>query len=236
MQTLAEWKSSPEFTKIKSGTLGQLFEERFFRDPLRSTYNDPTVMYAPADGIVLYAQTDVGPTDAICNVKGKKFTPQDLLCDYEYRYPSLVVGIFMTQYDVHVNRVPARGYLNKVKATPYLFTPKISMVFEEKDIMEGEPDPRDMAYLFKNERRISEIYCPIIRGNYYIVQVADKDVDEIVNWGEGEFFEQGERFGQIRTGSQVDLLIPLMNRRQFELLVGPNQHVEGGIDAIVRIK
>jgi phosphatidylserine decarboxylase len=198
-------------------------------------YNDPTVFYSPADGIILYAHEEVRPTEPIVEIKGRNFTVRDILADHRYEYPSIVIGIFMTQYDVHVNRVPTRGFLNQCRSTPYLHTPNVSMVLEEQDILEGHPEQADMGYLFQNEKCVSQVYCPDIRGCYYIIQIAEKDVNVIQNWGEGEFFQQGDRYGQVRWGSQVDLVIPLMERVQYEVLAQERTHVEGGVDALIKI-
>jgi phosphatidylserine decarboxylase len=65
--------------------------------------------------------------------------------------------------------------------------------------------------------------------------VADKDVDVILNWGKGRHLMQGDRFGQIRFGSQCDLCLPLRDHLEYEILVKPLDHVEAGIDPIVRV-
>ena len=46
---------------------------------------------------------------------------------------------------------------------------------------------------------------------------------------------QNRRFSQIRYGSQVDLIIPLSKRFEFEPLQKPLMHVEAGIDPLVHI-
>lgn len=236
MQTISDWLKSPEVKKLKAMNDGDFYGTFFNRDPMRAIYVDYSVFYSPADGVILYAKDEVMPTESIIEVKGRNFTVQDLLSDYNYRYPSLVIGIFMTKYSVHVNRSPTRGFINQIRTTPFLCTPNISMVMEENDILDKKPDPKDMGYLFHNERCVSEVYCPDIRGNYFIVQVAEKDVNEIVNWGEGEFFQQAERFGLLRFGSQVDLVIPLTGRVDYESLIPEKMVVEAGIDALVKIK
>jgi phosphatidylserine decarboxylase len=236
MTTLEEWRSSPEVKKLKQAGPGQLFSKSFFRDPMRAIYTQPDKFLSPADGIILYAHEEIRPTDAILDVKGRNFTVQDLIDDYNFEPTCLVIGIFMTQYDVHVNRLPTKGYFNHSHRTPYLFTPKISMIFEEQDIMQGNPKADDMEYLFKNERRVSQVYNPDIRGFYYIIQVAERDVDEIVNWADdGDYYTQGERFGIVRSGSQVDLIVPLTGRKKYELLVEEKMHVEAGTDSLVKI-
>jgi phosphatidylserine decarboxylase len=67
------------------------------------------------------------------------------------------------------------------------------------------------------------------------VQIAERDVDEIANWGL-EHQMQGERYGMVRFGSQVDLVIPLKpNEDRFCILAKVNHHVEAGVDALVEI-
>ena len=69
-----------------------------------------------------------------------------------------------------------------------------------------------------------------------MVQVAERDVDEIANWGY-EHQCQGERFGIVRFGSQVDLVIPLKpNEDRYEILAKVNYHVVAGVDPIVRVR
>lgn len=236
MIPLKQWLASPEIQKIKSENAGTRFSRTFFRDPIRRIYLDPTAFYAPADGVVLYAYPEVKPDEAIVEIKGRKFTPRDALDDQNYNHKSLVVGIFMTEYDVHVNRVPTSGYLSEVHRTPYLFTMNISMKLEQDDITDmGGPKPEDMGYLFPNERCIMGMYAPKIGSRYYLIQIAERDVDEILNW-DYEHYVQGERYGLVRFGSQVDLIIPLDGENEYELLVEKNYHVEAGIDPIVRVK
>lgn len=235
MQTLKEWLSSPELKELKALTPGELYTKAFFRDPLRPIYIDPTVFYAPADGVVLYAQ-EVQPGEPILNIKGKPYTLQDALDDPKYNHPSLVVGIFMTQYSVHVNRVPTSGYVVEQHRTPYLFTPNFSMKLEEEELIDdGHSDPEDAEYLFANERCIVSVYAPKLKTHYYMIQIAERDVDSILNFGDREHYCQGERYGQVRFGSQVDFILPLKKDHPFRLAVKKHDVVEAGKDPIVRI-
>jgi len=72
---------------------------------------------------------------------------------------------------------------------------------------------------------------------YYILQIADYDVDCVIPFElkQNQPFDQGERFSQIRYGSQVDLVIPLSPRFQFTPTQSEHMHVEGGVDTLVRI-
>jgi phosphatidylserine decarboxylase len=232
----SEWLKSEEVKGLRDMPIGKLVSKEFFRDPLRPVYIDPTVLYAPADGIVLYAYDDIGPDEAVVEIKGKKFTVRDALDDKAYEPRSLVVGIFMTIYDVHINRLPTGGCITAEHRTPYLFTPNISMEFEEEDIVKkAMPEEKDLSYLFCNERKIVSVYNPKIKIKYYLVQIAEKDVDVILNWGMGKDHTQGDRYGEVRYGSQVDLIIPLTGKTKYEMLAKKNYHVQAGVDAIVRI-
>ena len=238
MQPLKEWIKSPEVQRIKNENAGNRFGVEFFRDPLRPVFLNPEVFYAPADGIILYAHSRVKCDEAIVVVKGRKFTPRDLLDDKNFNQDSLIIGTYMTEFDVHVNRCPTSGYLTEVHKTPYLFTHNFSMMLEQEDLMRGKGShPEDMGYLFPNERCIVRVYAPKIKSSYYIVQIAERDVDEIANWGY-EHQTQGERYGIVRFGSQVDIVIPLTKEDdgKYEIIAKENYHVTAGVDPLIRIK
>lgn len=238
MQTLEKWLSSKEVKELQKKPITELLTKEFFRDPFRPLHYNPNVFLSPADGIVLYTYPKIGPTDKIVEIKGEKFTVQDLLYDTDYKQNSLVIGIFMTVLDVHINRIPIDSYMSEIVETPFIFTHNTSMFFFEQDLLNKLKINKDnLKYLFKNEKLVSTIYCPRIKEKYYIIQIADKDVNCIVNWGEGDYFQQGERFGMIRWGSQVDIVIPLTEKSpKYEILVKPYQHIKGGLDKIIQIK
>jgi phosphatidylserine decarboxylase len=142
----------------------------------------------------------------------------------------------MTAKDCHVNRAPTSGYIKEERRTPFLFSPNVSMLSEENDLLdEAEIDVGDLSYLFCNEKRITSIYNPRIKDKYYIIQIAERDVDVIVAWYHQGHIEQGSRFGQIRFGSQVDIVLPLTGKNKYEIIAKRGYHVEAGIDKIVRI-
>ena len=236
MLPLKEWLASDEIKKIKSEKLGDRYSREFFRDPFRPICIRPEMFLAPADGVILYAHPRVKPDEPIVVVKGRKMTPKDLLDDKELSQDCLVIGTYMTEYDVHVNRCPTAGYLTEVHKTPYLFTHCFSMLLEQEEILSGRGSNQpDMGYLFPNERCIVRTYAPKVGCSYYTVQIAERDVDEIANWGL-EHQMQGERYGMVRFGSQVDLVIPLKpNEDRFKILAKVNHHVVAGVDALVEV-
>ena len=232
---LREWLKSDEVKRLMAVPPNDLLTKEFFRDPLRPLHFDPDLMYAFADGIVLYVEPNVKPDDWL-EIKGKQFTLKELIHDEHYNEESLVVGIFMTSYDVHVNRVPASSYYLEDRTTNTIVTHNISMLVIEHDLFdELKFDKKDMGYLHTNERKTSVFSCPAIHGRYYLVQIGDKDIDVICNWGKGNFLHQGDRFGQIRWGSQVEMVIPRKKGIEYEPLVKKLDHVEAGIDPILRV-
>ena len=215
---------------------GLRYGKEFFRDPLRPLYLRPESFLAPADGVILYAHERVKPDEAIVVIKGRKLTTRDVLDNKTFNDEALVVGIFMTEFDVHINRCPTSGYLTEIHKTPYLFTHNFSMMLEQDDLTRGKGShPDDMGYLFPNERCIVRCYAPRLKTSYYLIQIAERDVDEISNWGY-EHQMQGERYGMVRFGSQLDLIIPLKkNENRFRMLAKENWHVEAGLDPLVEV-
>ena len=234
MQSIKDWLKTPDVLEMQKNPVGKNMSSNFFRDPMRHVLYDPDLLYAPADGIVLYAIPKADPNDLI-EIKGKDFSLKEMLNDEQYDQPSLVVGIFMTSFDVHVNRAPTDGYYLEVRETNTIYTHNISMLMVENELLTTLGYKKDdMGYMHSNERKISVFYSPPLDGRYYIVQIGDKDIDVINNWGLGEFLTQGERMGVVRWGSQVDLVIPLKDKK-FEIMVDKLMHVEAGIDPIARI-
>jgi len=236
MEAIKEFLSRPDIKEIKEKhTQGEIMTEDFFRDPLRPMYITPDVFYAPADGIVLYAMDRVKPDDFL-EIKGKDFTLKDLLADQDYQDESAVVGIFMTAYDVHINRAPTAAYYLGTRDTDYIYTHNISMLMAENELLEEFHYSKDaLSYLMTNEKRVSSFYGNEVRHKFYVVQVGDKDVDVILTWGKGKHIKQGDRFGQIRFGSQCDVIIPRKKGYEYELLVKPLEHVEAGRDSIIKV-
>jgi phosphatidylserine decarboxylase len=234
MMSLSDWLATDEVQKLKSESMGKLVASSFHRDPLRRIYIDPTVFYAPADGVILYAK-EVQPGESILNIKGKSYTLQDALDDPEYNQPSIVVGIFMTQYSVHVNRVPTSGFIVERHRTPYLFTPRVSMKLEEDEIFENDIDPEDAGYLFANERRIVSVYSSGLKTRYYLIQIGEKDVDQICNFRDRSHYTQGDRYGIVRFGSQLEFILPLSKNHNYQIEALEKYVVRAGIDPIVRV-
>jgi phosphatidylserine decarboxylase len=234
-QTLQDWLNG-EVKDLQKLPVGELSNTFFFRDPIRPMFIDHEHFYSPADGTILYQKFIKDPKEPIVEIKGINYTLQDVLGDDEYNKPSLVIGIFMSFYDVHINRIPYGGIL-KYKPLDVIESTNKPMLAVEKDILNKVINPNNMEYLKHNERMWNQIYSPSLDYTYYLVQIADEDVNVISHFTntQNDTFAQNERFSLIRWGSQVDLVLPLDDRFNFELCLDNTMHIQAGIDPIVKI-
>ena len=119
---------------------------------------------------------------------------------------------------------------------PPIQTKNVPMIQLEKDLFVGKFNKNTLGYLFTNERALNTVYVPSLDYEYYMLQIADEDIDVIVHYAQqGDFVHQGSRYGMIRYGSQVDLILPLPAPFEYELLVPDFYHVEAG-DPLIKIK
>ena len=232
-QKLEDWLNG-EVAELSKLPISELSNTFFFRDPLRPTYINIEYFYSPADGTILY-QKEVLPGEQVLEIKGIDYTLQDVMGDKDYNTPSLVIGIFMSFYDVHINRIPYNGVIKYNRLEPIESTNK-PMLAVEKDILNKVINPNNMDYLKYNERMLNKIYNSFLDYTYYIIQIADEDVNVIAPFKQqGDLCTQNERFSLIRWGSQVDLVLPLDKRFSFELLLKETMHVNAGLDKLIKI-
>ena len=234
-KTVKEWVNT-DVEKIKGTSYQILAEQYFFRDPSRPYNVDSSYLFSPADGIIMY-QKIVEPDECVVQIKGENHTLQNAMQDFAYSKKSLVIGIFMTFYDVHINRMPSFGYLS-YKYLERIQSYNYPMLDIENDIVEKfMVNFNNAEYMFYNERLLNTIFAPAIKQNYYIIQIADYGVKTILPFSlkQHQPFFQTRRFSQIRYGSQVDLIIPISDSYEFELLQTTEMHVEAGIDPLIKI-
>jgi phosphatidylserine decarboxylase len=232
---LEEWLDT-DVAKAEKMSIGQLSNQFFFRDPTRPMFIDNEHFYSPADGTILYQKFIEDPTEPIVEIKGINYTLQDAMCDKDYNKPSLVIGIFMSFYDVHINRVPYGGYLS-YKPIDAIESTNKPMLATEKDIFNGKINPANLDYLKYNERMWNKIYSPSLDYTYYLIQIADEDVNVISHFtnDQNDLFAQNERFSLIRWGSQCEMILPFDSRFDFELCLEDHMHICAGEDKLVKI-
>lgn len=146
----------------------------FFRDPERVTPETKDVVVSPADGIV----------QMITKVKA----PEELdMGDEEFTR----VSVFMSVFNVHVNRAPAEGTIGKAVYVPGKFL-NASLDKASKD----------------NERQLLTIKTAGGR-EIVVVQIAGLVARRILCFAKpGDKYKAGERFGLIRFGSRLDVYLP----------------------------
>jgi phosphatidylserine decarboxylase len=170
--------------------LVMVFMAFFFRDPERAVPTDPNVVVSPADGRV----TRVGPMS-------------------EEADSPTVVSIFLSPFDVHINRSPIPGKIVDIKYSPGKFL----MATNEKASLVNEQN----ALTIQGEK--ITVVCK---------QIAGILARRIVCWrGKGDNLKLGERFGMIKFSSRTDVLLPA----NVQVLVKEGQRVRGGTTVIGRI-
>lgn len=157
----------------------------FFRDPERIPPEDPALVLSPADGVV--TSVDQGEE-------------------------GLSISIFLSVFDVHVNRAPVAGGVRRVRYLPgrYLAA-NLERTSQE------------------NER--NEVYLETPRGEVKVTQIAGLIARRIVcRVQPGDRLKGGERFGLIRFGSRTDLRLP----PGAVAIAARGDKVRGGLTAVAR--
>ena len=160
----------------------------FFRDPNRIIPQDDFIV-SPADGTITYIGETNNPLDIENN--NEVYTK---------------VSIFLSIFDVHVNRMPIEGTIKEIKYIPGKF---INATLDKSSE--------------QNEKNIIKISDGTY--NYFVVQIAGLIARRIVcNVNKNQDLKKGDRIGIIKFGSRVDLYLPKSNK----VLVSKGQKVIGG--------
>jgi phosphatidylserine decarboxylase len=236
---LKEWsKSIKPMMDYADNNIEKMWTETFLRDPFRGFVIDPNAFYTPADGIIIYSDI-CKPTEKVVEIKGMTYTLQDMMDDENFNQTCLVIGVFMTYFDVHVNRCPTGGMLSykQLTATNSYNRP---MIFAEQDLEDLDIVKlyRNMHYVKTNTRMLNTIYMPSMDYTYYVTQIADSEVNVITHFAtkQKSWFDQNDRFSFVRWGSQVELILPIDKRFKFKTLHPILTHVEGAHDKLVLVQ
>ena len=160
-----------------------LFVFYFFRDPQRSIPSAPGIVVSPADGRVVQIVEE--PLDSKA---GRR------------------ISIFLSIWNVHVQRAPIAGRISGVVYRPGRFLGAFRSAASQE-----------------NEQNIISIDAPL--GTLVFKQIAGAIARRVICWKrEGDAVALGERVGLIRFGSRVDIWLPV----EAQLLVERGQNVKGG--------
>ena len=172
-----------------------LFVVWFFRDPDRDIPQDEKSLISPADGKVIVIE---------------KLEECEYLSD-----PCIKVSIFMNVFNVHVNRMPFNGVVQKVLYNPGKF---MNASFDKASIHNERN-----ALIIKTDSGVS----------FAVVQIAGLIARRIVNCvKEGETLKKGDRYGMIRFGSRLDLYLP----HDFDVAVNIGEKTQAGSTIIGYMK
>lgn len=150
----------------------------FFRDPKRVTPIDDKFIVAPADGLVNL----ITPVKAPPELQGEGGLGDDEL---------LRVSIFMSVFDVHINRTPIEGTIRRVAY--------ISGKYLNADLDKASEDNERQHFLVERNDGLKI-------GFTQIAGLVARRIMSFVK--EGDFVAAGQRIGLIRFGSRVDVYLP----------------------------
>jgi phosphatidylserine decarboxylase len=236
-EPLKQWlrREQARFDNVSDRDMHELY---FHRDPTRAINHDPSLLLSPADGVILYTNVCL-PRDTI-DVKGNPTTIAELM--EGHWVPDtlcLVIGIFMTWYHVHINRTPTKGLLY-YQELPAIQTQNLPMLFAEDDLLRGALGRalRDGGFQKFNARTVNRLCLVDSWRDIFIVQIADSEVNVIAPFTahQGWLYLQGQRFGVIRGGSQVNLIVPGISLEEIgaQCLVPAGMCIEAG-EPLVRL-
>ena len=174
--------------------LGQLLY--FFRDPKRQLPEGPNLIVAPADGTV----TDVTP-----------------LAQYDFfDGPAVRIGIFLSVFNVHINRAPFAGRVLETHYRPGEFLNALRPESAERN-----------EFMWIGLERTDQ---PDIR--FAVRQISGMLARRIVcDLTPGSTVPRGEKFGMIKLGSRTELILPA---GAVQVHVRPGDKVRAGSDVVAR--
>jgi phosphatidylserine decarboxylase len=191
---LLKWKKTGGACYVLA-VAGALFMLFFFRDPERQPPADPSLILAGADGTVL----------AVKDMREDNFLKAD----------TIRISIFLSLFDVHINRAPLGGKITFLKYYPgqKYFT-----------FMERSSDcNQHSSIVIENERTrclVNQISGPVAR--------------RVVFWLEmGQKVKAGERIGMMKFGSRLDIYL---KKADVNVLVKTGDKVKAGLTIIAKLK
>ncbi|MGA2071429.1 MAG: phosphatidylserine decarboxylase [Sedimentisphaerales bacterium] len=170
----------------------------FFRDPEREIPQDKNILIAPADGTI----ADIETVDEPDFIGGK----------------ALRVGIFLSIFDVHINRSPCGAKVEKI-------TYRQGQFLDARNPQAGKVNESNDLWLTRIESPNDKL---IVR------QISGAIARRIVCKAEpGQNLAAGEKFGMIKFGSRTEVYVPA--RDGVECLVKTGDKVKAGLTPIIKL-
>ncbi|WP_307786556.1 phosphatidylserine decarboxylase [Rhodococcus sp. KRD197] len=203
----------------------------FFRDPHREPPADTRAVVAPADGFVTYVKRVERGAIPHATKKGRSI-PLEEFTSMNSSASGYLIGIYMSEYSVHRNRIPVAGIVSfRQHRSAAPFNKSMARVGANL-LTRHTPYDDGCDYILTNERLTIAITHR--SGSVLTVtQIADLWVDRIVaNVAVGQEVSRGEQYGMIRFGSQCDVFLP--DELVEEVTVTPGQYVFAGQSVVAR--
>ncbi len=199
----------------------------FFRNPARVVPSGDCVVSA-ADGTVVYVKK-IDSGEPVINIKQALSARLDDILREDAPPPKLLIGVFMSPFDVHYNRAPLSGTVEFVRHHPGR-GPNLHMgPMHWRVLRQHEPYYQGGAHIVQNERTVTKINGTLKGAALpcYVVQIAAKTVAGIDSYVQpGDAVDRGAIFGMIRIGSQVDVVLPW--HEGMNVRVRPGDRVRAG--------
>lgn len=171
----------------------------FFRDPQRRIPDDPKTLLSPADGTV----TDIEIVENDPAFEGR----------------AMRIGIFLSIFNVHINRAPCAAKVGAITYKPGQF--KNAMSPHSGKVNESNAVRMTRADEPKDELMVRQISGAIARR---IVCAAKT----------GESLAAGQRFGMLKFGSRTELYVPARDNVLCKVTIGDK--VRAGLTTLVKYK
>ncbi|MDP2990370.1 MAG: phosphatidylserine decarboxylase [Kiritimatiellota bacterium] len=177
------------------GVIAACYMLYFFRDPQRTAPSDPAAIVAGADGVVM----------SIKEIREDEYLKTD----------AVRISIFLSLFDVHVNRAPIAGKIAFLGYFPgarfFTFDEKSSEFNQHNSILIEGPQTRCL---------VNQIVGPVARRVVYWLKL-----DQMV--------QKGDRIGMMKFGSRLDMLFPKAN---VTVVIKPGDRVQAGLTVVAVIK
>ncbi len=166
----------------------------FFRDPERTSPTDPGAVLSGADGVVM-AVKEVGKHELL-------------------GVETVRISIFLSLFDVHVNRAPISGKVTKLG----YFPGKRYFTFMEES---------------SEHNQHSEILIEGVETTCLVKQITGPVARRVVYWLDlDQEIAAGDRIGMMKFGSRLDMYLPIQD---VEVLVKEGDRVTAGETIVARI-
>ncbi len=184
----------------------------FFRDPSRTCPLDENLLLSPADGQITEIET-IEKNDFIGT-------------------PALKIGIFLSIFNVHINRAPC--------------SVKVQKIIYKQGLYKNAMNPDSSRVNESNELQLVRTSSP--QDKLIVKQISGAIARRIVcKAGAGEELDAGEKFGMIKFGSRTELYVPAhldnanenadnmgRNKYQIKVLVKKGDKVKAGLTPLLR--